>query len=147
MHIHATDEQLEQLKKLNDPDEIDSYIAEILAQTNFGTMQLIKEASMDVASTLYKALPSFEIPSRTIEITINFALFVVGYILCRKYGINFIVVIVFSVLYFVYMYLDYECRKVCSFIIRNHNIEIIFTIFFYVDIFHCIEIALIENCC
>lgn len=116
MHIHATDEQLLKLKNLNDPDEIDSLIAEILKQTNFGTAQLVKEATIDAASTLYNAIPSFdisfEIPSRTIEISINFALIVGGYIVCRKYGINFMIVITFSALYFLYLYLDYECRKV-----------------------------------
>lgn len=116
MHIHVTEEQLTKLKNAKDSDEIDAIIPQILAQTNFGTIQLVKEAALDVASTLFKAIPSFdisfEIPSRTIEITINFALLVGGYVFCRRYGIRFMIVIVFACIYFLYLYLDYECRKV-----------------------------------
>lgn len=118
MHIHATEQQLLKLEKLSDPNDIDELLAEILAQTNFGTIQLVKEATYDAASALFRAIPSFDIsfdiPSRTIEITINFALLVGGYILCRKYGINFLIVVVFAAIYFLYMYLDYECQKVVS---------------------------------
>lgn len=103
------------LHKLTSPDDIDSMLAEILAQSNFGTTQLIKEYTREVTSTIWDSLSfSFDIPSRTKDITINFALLVFAYIVCRRFGINFLVVIIFGMGYFLYEYLDYECHKVSA---------------------------------
>lgn len=125
MHIHATEEQLLKLEKLSDPNDIDELLADILAQTNFGTMQLVKEATYDAASAVFRAIPLFNIaiPSRTIELTINFALLVGGYILCRKYGVNFLIVVVFATIYLLYLYLDYECQKVVSYYCLGYTIH------------------------
>lgn len=88
-------------------------LAEILAQSNFGVTQLIKEYTMEVTSTVWDKISfSMDIPPRTKQITINFALLVFAYIACRRVGINFMLVIAFGVLYFLYEYLDYECHKV-----------------------------------
>lgn len=115
VHIHATEEQLLKLHKLADPDEIDGMLAEILSQSNFGATQLIKEYTMEATSSIWDNISfSFDIPPRTKEITTNFALLVFAYIVCRRYGINFMVVITFGVGYLLYEYLDYECHKVGS---------------------------------
>lgn len=101
------------LHTLTGPDDIDGMLAEILAQSNFGTTQLIKEYTREVTSTIWDSLSfSFDMPSRTKDITINFVLLVFAYIVCRRFGINFLVVIIFGVGYFLYEYLDYECHKV-----------------------------------
>lgn len=114
MHIHATEKQLSQLESLTDPKDIDGLIAEILAQTNFGTLQLVKEATLDAAATVFNALPTFniEIPSRTVELMINFSLLIAGFIACRRLGVNFVIVCFFVAIYLLYEFLDYECRKV-----------------------------------
>lgn len=114
VHIHATEEQLTKLDKLSDPNDIDGMLAEILAQSNFGTKQLVKEHTLNVpaVSVWSKFSFGYDIPPRTRQITINFALLVFAYIVCRRCGINFLVVIVFGLGYFLYEYLDYECHKV-----------------------------------
>lgn len=126
MHIHATDKQLSKLERMSDPNDIDEYIAEILSQTNFGTIQLVKEATYDVASAIYNAMPHIEIPAKTIEIATNFAFLVAGYVVCRQFGVNFAIVLIFAAIYFLYQYLDYECRKVsCKSFVHNwaaHNL-------------------------
>lgn len=106
---------MKKLHTLIGPDDIDGMLAEILAQSNFGTTQLIKEYTMEVTSTVWDSLSfSFDIPSRTKETTINFALIVFAYIVCRRFGINFLVVLIFGVGYLLYEYLDYECHKVSA---------------------------------
>lgn len=113
IHIHATEEQLEKLHTLSKPDNIDGLLEEILSQSDFGMTQLIKEYTMDISSTIANHFSfNFDIPPRTKQISINFALLVIVYIICRRLRINFVVVIVFSVAYFLYEYLDYECHKV-----------------------------------
>lgn len=88
-------------------------LSEILAQSNFGMTRLIKEYTLEVTSTIWENLSfGIDVPPRTKEITINFALLVIAYIVCRRFGISFIVVILFGVGYFLYEYLDYECHKV-----------------------------------
>lgn len=113
IHIHATEKQLLKLQKLTNPDDIDGMLSEILAQSNFGMTQLIKEYALEVTSTIWGNLSfGIDVPPRTKEITINFALLVFTYIVCRRFGISFMVVILFGVGYFLYEYLDYECHKV-----------------------------------
>lgn len=114
VHIHATDEQLQKLFKFSDADDLDGIVAEILSQSNFGTFQLIKELTNDVTTVVWNRMPSFslDVPPRTKEITINFMLLVFAYIACRRFKINFAIVIVFALGYFLYEYLDYECHQV-----------------------------------
>lgn len=113
VHIHATEAQLEKLFKLSKPNDIDGLLAEILVQSNFGMTQLIKEYTIGVSSTAWDGLPfAFDIPPRTREITFNFALLVLTYIICRRLRINFMLVIIFGLVYILYEYLDYECHKV-----------------------------------
>lgn len=126
VHIHITKEQLEKLKKSNDPIYIDGLVSEILAQTEFGTVQLVKEYSVDIAAAIWENIPILpslkEIPSlseinfnalpRSRPILINFVALVLSYVLCRRYGINYLIFLLFVFIYCLYEYLDYECHRV-----------------------------------
>lgn len=104
-------------------------MSEILAQTEFGTVQLVKEYTMDVATTIWNHIPSLpsleEIPSlseinfnalpRSRPIIINFMILVLSYILCRRYGVNYLIFLFFVFVYCLYEYLDYECHRVSIF--------------------------------
>lgn len=122
VHIHITQAQLDELRKSNDPIIIDGLISKILAQTEFGTIQLVKEYTVDMATTIWSHLPSFKIPTdsefifntlpRSRPIFINFAVIVLTYFLCRRFHINYFVVVFFGLAYCLYEYLDAECHKV-----------------------------------
>ncbi|XP_055304634.1 uncharacterized protein LOC129569618 [Sitodiplosis mosellana] len=125
VHIHITKEQLEKLKKSNNPIDIDGLVSEVLAQTEFGTVQLVKEYTVDVASTIWEHMPSLpslqDIPSfseinfnalpRSRPILINFVVMILSYIFCRRYGINYLIFLLFVLIYCLYEYLDYECHR------------------------------------
>lgn len=117
---------MEKLDASTDPIFIDGLVSEILAQTEFGTVQLVKEYTIDVATKVWNHMPSLpSMPSfsdmsdinfnalpRSRPILINFIVLVLTYCLCRRYGINFLVVLFFGLLYGLYEYLDTECHKV-----------------------------------
>lgn len=111
LHIHVTEEQLEKLSKLADAEDIDDLVAEILAQTKFGTFQIVKEYTVDVLQMIRPAF-EFEIPSRTKYLIMNFTLLLITYAVCRHFNVSFLLVIFFTAAYFLYEYLDYECHKV-----------------------------------
>lgn len=129
MHIHITKEQMEKLKKSTDPIYMDGLISEVLAQTDFGTIQLVKEYTVDVTSTIWDGMPSLpSLPSlpdmsdinfnalpRSRPILINFTLLVLTFFVCRRFGINYLIVIFFALVYCLYEYLDNECHRVCVF--------------------------------
>lgn len=115
VHIHVTKEQLELLSQLNsrDPIYIDGLLSEVLAQTSFGTMQLVKEYSVDLAAELWKNIPNVpEIDFRSRSIYVNVLLLVFMYFVCRRFNISYMVALAFSGVYCLYEYLDYECHKV-----------------------------------
>lgn len=126
VHIHITKEQLDELKKSKDPIFVDGLISKILAQTEFGTVQLVKEYTVDLAQTIWSHVPSisnlwsitndsdfiFNSLPRSRPILINFAVVILTYLLCRRYHINYLVVVFFGLTYFLYEYLDSECRNV-----------------------------------
>lgn len=125
-----TKEQLDKLKTSSDPIFIDGLVSEILSQTQFGTIQLVKEYTVDVASTIWNHIPSLpSIPSvseinfndlpRTRPILINVIILVLTYFLCRRYQINFLIAIFFGLVYCLYEYLDAECHRVSP--IRSFN--------------------------
>lgn len=98
-------------------------MSEILSQTQFGTMHLVKEYTVDVASTIWNSLPSLpSIPSlseinfnalpRSRPILINVTILVLTYFVCRRYKINFLIAIFFGIIYCLYEYLDAECHRV-----------------------------------
>lgn len=117
-----TEEQMDALKKAHDPVVIDGLLSKILAQTEFGTVQLIKEYTMDIATTIWSHVPSWSIPTdsdiifnslpRSRPIFINFAVVILTYLLCRRFHINYLVVVLFGLLYCLYEYLDAECHNV-----------------------------------
>lgn len=120
VHIHITKEQLEKLKKMTDPIHIDGLVSEVLAQTEFGTIQLVKEYTVDVASNIWNHLPEWPpiseinfnaLPSSR-PILINFTLMVITYFLCRRYRINYLLILFFVLVYCLYEYLDNECHRV-----------------------------------
>lgn len=139
VHIHVTEEQLALLRESRDPIHIDGLISHVLAQTNFGTMQLVKEYSLDLSAQLWKHMPTmldidFQHVVRSRSIIINFLLLVAIYFLCRRYNISYLVALAFAGAYCLYQYLDYECHKVKrkSFIwkgVEHLNGEIIFLLF------------------
>lgn len=91
-------------------------LAEILQQSNFGTIQLVKEYTKEITSTFWSNMSiNLGIPSRTRVIVTNFALLVFTYLACRRFNINFMVAIAFTITYFLYEYLDYGCHKVSLF--------------------------------
>lgn len=117
VHIHVTEEQLALLRESRDPIHIDGLISHVLAQTNFGTMQLVKEYSLDLSAQLWKHMPTildidFQHVVRSRSIIINFLLLVAIYFLCRRYNISYLVALAFAGAYCLYQYLDYECHKV-----------------------------------
>lgn len=127
VHIHVTKEQLEKLKSSTDPVYIDGLVSEILSQSDFGTVHLVKEYTIDIATTIWNRLPTIPpIPSlsdinfnelpRSRSIFINFIIVVLTYFICRRYGINFLVAVLFMLVYCLYEYLDAECHKVRVFI-------------------------------
>lgn len=115
---------MEKLQKSNDPVYIDGLVSEILAQTEFGTVQLVKEYTVDVATTIWEHMPSVQdIPSslseinfnalpRSRSILINFSIMIISFVLCRRYGINYLIFLLFVFMYCLYEYLDYECHRV-----------------------------------
>lgn len=126
VHIHITKEQLDELKKSKDPIFIDGLISKILAQTEFGTVQLVKEYTVDLAQTIWSHVPSlWSIPNdsdfifnslpRSRPILINFAVVILTYLLCRRFHINYFVVVFFGFAYCLYEYLDAECHNVSQF--------------------------------
>lgn len=112
MHIHVTKQQLDNLRKSKDITHIDGLISDILSQTQFGTVQLVKEFTIDVVTTIWDRFPTFDYLPRSKPILINFSLLVLSYFLCRRYNVSFLIAIFFTTLYFLYEYLDYECHKV-----------------------------------
>lgn len=115
VHIHATKSQFEMLRDLRDPRHIDGLLSEILAQTSFGTIQLVKEYTLDLSAALWKNIP--DIPDvrmlvRSRSILINFLLLVAMYFMCRRFKISYLVAMAFAGAYCLYEYLDYECHKV-----------------------------------
>lgn len=126
-----TQNQLDQLKASNDPIFVDGLISEILSQTEFGTVQLVKEFTVDVVSTVWDHLPSlpsisninFNALPRSRPILINFVMMILTYFVCRRFRINYLIVVFFAIVYFLYEYLDNECHRVSSmygFILRFH---------------------------
>lgn len=119
---------MEKLQKSSDPVYIDGLMSEVLAQTEFGTVQLVKEYTIDVATTIWEHMPSLQdMPSSLSEINfnalprsrpilINFLVMIISFVLCRRYGINYLIFLLFVLMYCLYEYLDYECHRVsvCS---------------------------------
>lgn len=107
-------------------------MSEVLAQTEFGTVQLVKEYTVDVVTTIWDHIPSLpsinelEIPSfsdinfnalpRSRPILINFVILLLSYVLCRRYGINYLIFLLFVFVYCLYEYLDYECHRVSTYL-------------------------------
>lgn len=123
MHIHITQAQLDTLKNSKDPILIDGKISEVLAQTEFGTIQLVKEYTVDIATTVWNHMPRlwsmstdseflFDSLPRSQPIFINFGILVLTYLMCRRYHINYLVVVISLLAYCLYEYLDTECRNV-----------------------------------
>lgn len=120
VHIHVTKDQLDELKKSKDPVFIDGLVSKILAQTEFGTVQLVKEYTVDLAQTIWSHMPSlssdgdfiFNSLPRSRPILINFAVVILSYLVCRRFHINYLVVAFFGLTYFLYEYLDAECHNV-----------------------------------
>lgn len=117
---------MDELKKSRDPIVIDGLISKILAQTEFGTVQLVKEFTVDIAQTIWEHMPSlWSIPTdsdiifnslpRSRPIFINFAVIVLTYLVCRRFHINYLAVVFFGLTYFLYEYLDAECHNVSRF--------------------------------
>lgn len=106
-----TEEQLLKLNKLRDAEDIDGLVAEILAQTKFGAFQIVKEYTVDIIDVL-RPVFNIEIPPRAKSLIVNFILLLFAYLACRRFQINFLVVMFFTAAYFLYEYLDYECHKV-----------------------------------
>ncbi|XP_031636671.1 uncharacterized protein LOC116349398 [Contarinia nasturtii] len=125
VHIHITKEQLEKLRRSSDPIYIDGLVSEVLAQTEFGTVQLVKEYTVDLATTVWDnipKLPSFSsVPSiseinfntlpRSRPILINFVIFVMSFFACRRFQIPYLYFILFAIVYCLYEYLDSECHR------------------------------------
>lgn len=115
---------MDELHSAHDPMIIDGLLSKILAQTEFGTMQLVKEYTVDIATTIWNHLPPFQwtIPTdsehifnslpRSRPIFINFAIVILTYLLCRRFHINYLVVAFFGLFYCLYQYLDAECQNV-----------------------------------
>lgn len=111
---------MEKLKNSEDPLYIDGLVSEILAQTEFGTVQLVKEYTVDVASAIWEHIPplpsiseiNFNALPRSRSIFINIGVMVLTYLVCRRYGINYLVFIFFAFVYCLYEYLDNECHRV-----------------------------------
>lgn len=120
VHIHMTKKQVEMLQKSTDPVYIDGLISEILSQTQFGTVQLVKESVIDVASTVWNHMPSmpsmsdinFNALPRSRPILINFVIMIFTYFMCRRFRVNCLVVVFFALVYFLYEYLDNQCHRV-----------------------------------
>lgn len=117
IHIHATKEQLENLKKTMDAKKIDGLISDILAQTEFGTLQLIQEYAIDIIDTIWNQFPIWNanILPRSQTVFTNFTLFVIAYFVCRRYNMSFLIAVFFASIYFLYEYLDYECHQVIKY--------------------------------
>lgn len=126
-----TQKQLDQLKASNDPIFVDGLISEILSQTEFGTVQLVKEFTVDIVSTVWDHSPSlpsisninFNALPRSRPILINFVMMILTYFVCRRFRINYLIVVFFAIVYFLYEYLDNECHRVSimyGFIFRFH---------------------------
>lgn len=117
MHIHATEEQLKMLLESKNPVQIDGILSEVLSQTHFGTVQLVKEYTVDITAEIWKNIPplptiSFQTLPQSKSVLINSSILLVLYLLCRRYNISYFVVLAFAAFYFLYEYLDYECHKV-----------------------------------
>lgn len=123
VHIHITKEQMDELQKSDDPMIIDGLLSKILAQTEFGTIQLVKEYVVDITANIWNHMPPLEWPftshsdhifdilPRSRPIFINFAVVILTYLLCRRFRINYLVVAFFGLAYYLYEYLDDECHK------------------------------------
>lgn len=112
-----------------DPVYVDGLVSEILSQTDFGTVQLVKEFTVDIATNIRNhlgSLPSLpSIPTlseinfnalpRSRQILINFIMMVLTYFVCRRYRINYLIFLFFAFIYFLYEYLDNECHRVSLF--------------------------------
>lgn len=140
---------MELLRKSKDPIYIDGLISEILSQTQFGTVQLVKEYTVDVATTIWRHLPSlpslptmtsfsdinFNALPRSRPIFINFVILVFTYFLCRRFRVNYFIVVFFAVFYFLYEYLDNECHRVCIYILLAASIFILKIVYLIDDFF------------
>lgn len=134
IHIHITKEQLKQFQKTNNPAYIDGLLSEVLSQNEFGTVQLVKEYTVDVAAVIWEKMPAlpsisemnFSLLPRSRPIFINFSLMIVMYFVCRRFGINYLIVVFFILTFCLYEYLDNECQRVRTHsdfdIARNKNI-------------------------
>lgn len=123
IHIHVTEAQLQKLTKLTRSNELDGVISDILAQSEFGTLHAIKELAVDVFSEWKRRFTfDFEhfdwielqkdIPVITFDNVLKLIAFGAAYFVCRRFGVNFGIVVVGAGLYFLYLHLDFECRKV-----------------------------------
>lgn len=104
------------LRESRDPRYVDGLVSEVLAQTSFGTVQLVKEYSVDLAAELWKRMPNVpDVDVRAVvrsrSIFINVLLLVVIYFTCRRYNISYLVTLLFAGVYCLYEYLDYECHR------------------------------------
>lgn len=113
VHIHVSKEQLEVLRESRDPRHVDGLLSEVLAQTSFGTVQLVKEYSIDLAAELWRRMPNMDVRAvvRSRSICINVLLLVAIYFTCRRYNISYMVTLLFAAIYCLYEYLDYECHR------------------------------------
>lgn len=134
---------MDKLKKSKDPTYIDGLLSEVLAQTEFGTMQLVKEYTMDITTTIWNHVPKlWSIPTdsefifnslpRSRPIFINFAIIVLTYLLCRRFHINYAAVVFFGLAYCLYEYLDTECHNVSEFSVI-YSMIFLFSIDFFFD--------------
>lgn len=139
VHIHITKEQFEKLQKSNDPAYIDGVVSEVLAQTEFGTVQLVKEYTTDVITSIWSHMPklpsfssmpaiddiNFNTLPRSRSIFINFIVVVLSFFACRHFKIPYLVFVFFATVYFLYEYLDSECQRVSDFYVfskkKNRN--------------------------
>lgn len=122
INIHISEEQLQRFTKLTKPSEIDDLISEILSQSKFGTMQALREFTADVWLTWKRRLTfdfdwpdiSMETPRITVDNVVKLIVFAGILFVCRRYNISVFYVFASGALYFLYLHLDFECRKVSS---------------------------------
>lgn len=112
---------MQKFKKLTKPSEIDGLTSEILSQSKFGTLQAVREYTADVWNTWKQRLTfdfdwsniQVEIPRITIDNIAKLFAFFGAFLICRRFNISFVFVMISAGLYFLYLHLDFECRKVC----------------------------------
>lgn len=93
-----------------------------MSQSKFGTLQAVREFTADVWSTWKRRLTlDFDWPNISMEtprITVDNVVKLIEYagllFICRRYNISICYVLLYFILYFLYLHLDFECRKVGS---------------------------------